>query len=156
MVAEFNKKAEEDGLYPDKAYALRGDLLADHVDENFSHRDYFDFDLVIATMAFHHFADVNTAALRLASRLKEGGVMFIIDGLPDSFPDHHHRSHNHEAMPTIQKHGFSEDEIRNVFIHGGVGKNFKFSVVDKPLVMTIDGKRLEKTVFVARGERSKL
>jgi len=147
MVTEFNKEAIKAGLSSNKAFAVRGDFLAEDADEKFSHPDYFDFDLVIVGLAFHHFRDANDATRRLASRLKDGGVLFIIDGVPGQFGDHHQKVH---------KHGFSENEVHDAFTNGGVGENFKFSVADKPICFSIQGKRFEKTIFFARGERNKL
>jgi Methylase involved in ubiquinone/menaquinone biosynthesis len=48
----------------------------------FSGPEFFNFDIVAVGLGFHHFDDPALAARRLAERLKDGGVLTILDFLP--------------------------------------------------------------------------
>jgi hypothetical protein len=93
----------------------------------------------------------------LASRLKKGGVLFIIDKIkePDnSFAKLHHMHHQHPSSDTVAHDGFDEWEIREAFRSAGVEKNFMYSIIEKPLILNLNGDKIESTIFAARGDRS--
>lgn len=78
------------------------------------------FDVAAVGGGFHHFADPELAALRLAERLRPGGVLLIWDFLP-----HGPRSGHHSVM----HHGLSEDRVRKMFEQAGVGEGFELVVL---------------------------
>jgi SAM-dependent methyltransferase len=65
-----------------------GNLLdpADPSPADFKGKEWFNFDIAVVGLGFHHFEDPALAATRLAERLKPGGVLMIIDFMPH---DHH-------------------------------------------------------------------
>ncbi|MCJ1391888.1 hypothetical protein MMC18_004755 [Xylographa bjoerkii] len=94
MVKEFNRRAEALGLSPDQFHALEGDLLADPATQSaIGGEEFFNFDLVTCSLAFHHIENSELASRRFVERLKPGtGVLLIIDLVPH---DGHHHGHGH-------------------------------------------------------------
>ena len=155
MLEEFKKHVHEAGR-SDTMVAVKADLVSESSPTEISGPEYFDFDLVVVSMALHHFENPEKAMNRLSERLKKGGVMMIIDLIPK---DHHDHEHDHalqqmgEVVETISKHGFSLDEMRTMYENAGVGNGFKYQVLEKRLPFTKDGKSFEKTIFIARGQK---
>ncbi|KAL4759017.1 class I SAM-dependent methyltransferase [Aspergillus foveolatus] len=155
MLEEFKKHVHEAGR-SDTMVAVKADLVSESSPTEISGPEYFDFDLVVVSMALHHFEHPEKAMNRLSERLKKGGVMMIIDLIPN---DHHDHEHDHallqmgEVVETISKHGFSLDEMRTMYENAGVGNEFKYQVLEKRLPFTKDGKTFEKTIFIARGQK---
>lgn len=163
MVAHFNKNAQDAGL-SDKMAGYTGDLLAESAPAKFSSSEFSDFDLVVVSMALHHFDDAESALKRLGDRLKKDGVCFIIDLIPQEHGHHHHHHHHHggnegskdpfaEASHTIRKNGFSSEEMKSLFESANLRANFDYNVVEPPLQFEKDGKTFQKTIFVARAQR---
>lgn len=171
MVNEYNKNAEKTG-FADKMSARTGDLLADNVSAELSGPEYYNFDVVVVSMALHHFYDPAKALKTLGERLKKGGACIIIDLVPDEssghehnhhhHPHHHdhppHHDHHHDPFPegtaeTIGVHGFSSDTLKGMFEKAGF-VNFGYEVIDEPFVFTVDGKKFSMTIFAAKGQRA--
>lgn len=151
MIDEYNKNVREAGLC-DKMTARMGNLLAENLSEDVLSPELFDFDLVVVSMSLHHFADPGMAVRRLGERLKEGGVFYIIDFVPDDGHDLH--GEFAEAAKTIKTHGFTRDAMWKLYSDAGVGKGFDYQVVEEPMELTKNGQTLRKTVFVARSQRA--
>jgi len=84
MVHEFNTAAQNQGIPPSEMHAVVGNLVSSTAtsDEEFNKPEYFNFDIAVVGLGFHHFEEPALAAERLAKRLKKGGVLMIIDFLP--------------------------------------------------------------------------
>lgn len=84
MVSVYNCNAYNQGLTSDFMSATVGNLLdpADPSPADFKGEEWFNFDLAVVGLGFHHFEDPTLAAERLAERLKPGGVLMIIDFMP--------------------------------------------------------------------------
>ncbi|RDK47474.1 putative SAM-dependent methyltransferase [Aspergillus phoenicis ATCC 13157] len=156
MISEYNKNAEKAG-YGDKMVALKGDLLAETAPAELSGPEYFDFDLVVVSMALHHFERPELAMARFSERLKKGGVCVIVDIVPD---DHHH-GHCHkvehgfgDAEHTVKSHGFTTEQIQQLYGGAGLGMGFKYDISKEQVVFRKDGKEHLKTIFIARGQRA--
>ncbi|EGS22689.1 uncharacterized protein CTHT_0011620 [Thermochaetoides thermophila DSM 1495] len=114
------------GLAPSEMRAYQGNLCVpdDPNPAAFSGPEFFNFDIVAVGLGFHHFDDPALAARRLAERLKDGGVLTILDFLP-----HGKLDPSHSASATVTHHGFSEEQIRGIFEQAGVGKDFDLEEV---------------------------
>lgn len=150
MLKEYAKNVQEAGL-GDKMIAYQGDILAEPQSDELSKPELFDFDTVMVNMALHHLDDPAKALQRLAERLKKGGVCFIIDFVPDI--DHHFHEEYAEAIKTIKTHGFEEDQTRKLFSDAGLDLNFEYQIIDEPLDLSKNGRTMQKTIFVAKGQR---
>ncbi|KAL4875818.1 S-adenosyl-L-methionine-dependent methyltransferase [Aspergillus karnatakaensis] len=153
MIEEFNKNVAEAG-YSDTVTGIRTDILAESSSSpaEVSGPEYFDFDVVVVSMALHHFEHPKKALIRLSERLKEGGVLMIVDMIPEHHQDHglHHTS---EVVNTISKHGFSHEEMQTMYAAAGISIGFKFQVIEEQLEFHRDGNTFHKTIFIARGQK---
>ncbi|OKL61080.1 hypothetical protein UA08_03794 [Talaromyces atroroseus] len=147
MVAAYNQRVQEAGISPEKMSARVGDLLADSVAEDLQGPEYHDFDIVIVGMALHHFPDPQLAIKRLATRLKKGGVLWIIEMLEDEHSEHEHKLISPETAVTVHKHGFGIDEMKGLFTNAGFGSDTEVKVLDRPFELTMKGHDLAKTII---------
>lgn len=152
MLAEFEKNAHKAELSK-KMVGLKGDLLAESLSAELQKPDLFDFDIVVVSVALHHFSDSDFAMRRLAERLKKGGTLLVVDFVPDEHAHEFHHDHP-EAAATIKKHGFTKDEMRKLYEDAGMGARFDYQIVEKPMKFTARGKAQQKTLFFARSDRA--
>lgn len=175
MIEQFNQNAEKTG-FADKMSARTGDLLADNVPAELSGPEYNGFDVVVVSMALHHFHDPAKALKTLGPRLKKVGVMIILDIIPEESSGHHHHhghdhghSHGHEHPPqhnsshdnfpegtgeTIGVFGFSSDTLKEMFENAGFSANYGYKLIEEPFVFNLEGKEYSKTVFTAKAQRT--
>ncbi|KAJ5854744.1 hypothetical protein N7534_007287 [Penicillium rubens] len=167
MVAEFNHNANTLGL-ADKATGYKADLLTEHGMTEAIDSVCTDLDVVTISMALHHFEHPDRALQSMGQRLKKDGVCFILDLVPragDLRPEHEHKHehrHGHEnedgefvdAVHTIKTHGFSREDMQQLFEGGGLNVGFDYQVLPEPLKITIGERTLYKTVFIARAQRA--
>ena len=153
MVNEYNKNADRNG-YSNKMSARTGDILTDPVPTELSGPEYFDFDIVVVSMALHHFDDASKALRYLGDRLKKGGTCIIIDIVPDHLSDHHHNHIFGETAHTVRTHGFTLEQMRDLFKNAGMGSHFGYQVFEEPVVFQKDGMTISKTLFAARAKRT--
>lgn len=174
MVNEYNTSVLNQGIPTSEMHAYQGNLIdpAQPSPAAFAGKEFFDFDIAVVGLGFHHFDDPALAAKRLSERLKKGGVLMIVDFLP-----HKHFQFvislyfawivpflswgadvglfsGHDAAKTVTHQGFSEEEVRKVFEGAGVGGDFKYLQVGKGKITFGDGQeKVERNVFFARGTK---
>ncbi|KAL8721226.1 MAG: hypothetical protein Q9225_002038 [Loekoesia sp. 1 TL-2023] len=151
MVKSYNDHAHAARIPKEEMCAVQGDMLATNKDckakSSFADKEWFEFDLAVMSMALHHVAPPEEAINKLVERLKEGGILVIIDwelssivfheaGHPRFNPgdhgsqthDHlHHRmaisGHAHNVVPgsehTITRAGFSKEEMERMLADAG-------------------------------------
>jgi SAM-dependent methyltransferase len=156
MVAEYNKSVQNQGIPESEMFATVGNLIdpANPSPPALSGPQFFDFDIAVVGLGFHHFDDPALAAKRLTERLKKGGILMIIDFLPH---EHFHGNHHHNpAAHTVMHMGFSEEDVKKMFVDAGAGGNFEYVVIGKGVVFTNaveNGDDLKRSVFMARGAK---
>lgn len=128
MVQAYNARARSEGISAARS-AFVGNLAdpSDAAPLAFSDAKFFDFDIAGVGLGWHHFDDCNLAAKRLVSRLKPGGVLFIVDfsahEMNPEFASHHGVTH----------HGFTKDQIKTMFEEAGAGGEFAFEEFAEPI-----------------------
>ncbi|KAL2289407.1 hypothetical protein FJTKL_02395 [Diaporthe vaccinii] len=183
MVDMYNARARNQGLSEDEMVAFQGNLCVPGDQDPGAFRDgkFFGFDLAVVGLGFHHFDDPDLAAKRLAARLKQGGVLMIIDFLPhaphgsgasgghDHHHDHHHHhshdshAHSHGKEGTDMEIAADEKALRTVTHHGfseerireifiGAGAGKDFALDDMGQVK-FGEKHGKRTLFMARGTK---
>ncbi|KAF2810004.1 S-adenosyl-L-methionine-dependent methyltransferase [Mytilinidion resinicola] len=183
MVAAYNERATSSGFPKSQVSAVVGDLFAAEPSTALSGPEYFNFDLAVVSAGYHQFDDVVLCTKRLAERLKPGGVLVISDFLQGSDTDvlhtnvegigehahghhhlghsHHHGYHSHEPadLPSgmraaIKVFAFDEAGVRAFFEEAGL-VGFEMSVLEEKVHMEFGGKKMESTVFFAKGMKPK-
>lgn len=153
MVDEYNRRAREAGIPAEKLSARVGNLLADPIPEDLKDPELYDFDVAIVIGALHHFEDPQLAINRLAERLCKGGVLCVLDNVyAPGLAEEHKRLHP-ETAATVHKSGFTEEEMQELFENAGLGDGFSFAVVERPFEMKLNGHKITRTIFFARGAK---
>lgn len=156
MVAEYNKWARDTGFGPEKVQAYEYDLLAEDSSKGLPGQiSLSDFHIVIVSMALHHVSDPVKLLSRLAQCLRKGGVCVILDRVPESTstttPEAELSSSQAEVLQTINKFGFSEEEMRRLFREAGLGHDVDYVLIERQFEAEFMGKHLSIAGFIARG-----
>lgn len=155
MVAEYRKWAERQNFDSDKVCARQLDLLAESDAASEAVQALSDFDIAVVSMALHHVSDPGKLLSRLARTLRSGGVCVVLDRVPTgAIPDISHNvpTEATNVLRTINKHGFTQEEMHDYFEDAGIGKNFDYVVIDRPFEFMLYGQKMQSTGFIARGE----
>ena len=123
MVDEYNQRAKAQGLKPEVIHAARGDVTDTSAtsQSDISASEFWNFDLAVVSMAFHHFEYPEMAAKKLVERLKPAeGILLILDWAEDgsAAPGNHrgHGGHDHghsHSHGTGHSHGHSHGRGEN-------------------------------------------
>ena len=151
MVQKYNEAARSSDIPPERVNAVVGDLFAEEVPEHLKAEEYYNFDLAVIGLGFHHFENPVLAVQRIAERLRPGtGTLLIIDFLP--FDDEQQNSED-PWTGTIKTRGFARANIEKLYKLAKLEK-FSFSLVDEPAVMeTKEGETKKRSIFIARGRK---
>jgi len=121
MVELYNARADAQGLEPHEMRAVCALSELDAQDR---------FDLIVCSMAYHHFAAVDEVSRELVKYLKPGGTLAVAD-IADTgqhsdggAPPHLMAGYEHIVAHT---HGFSEEDIRALFVGTGL-ENISFEL----------------------------
>lgn len=148
MVQKYNETARASGLSPEQANAVVGDLCGEKVPEHLSGPDWFNFDVAVIGLGFHHFEDPKLAIKRLTERLKpETGVLVIVDFLPFE------REPNGTNQHTIKHTGFNRAQMVKLCEDAGSLTDFAFNALDEQAVMEFPEGNRHRTIFIAKARR---
>ena len=176
MVEEYNRRAKDQGLEPKIMHATRGDLTdtSGSAECAIDGPDFFDFDLAVVSMAFHHFESPALVARKLVERLKLGaGVLLILDLAEDSLSplDHGHahghdhgngQQHTHSDRDGQSSHdrgdtaageaqNSSGSDVLGTIAHSGFGKDGLTKIFREVGLVDIDYITLERPVKLGGG-----
>ncbi|KAH0564974.1 hypothetical protein GP486_001637 [Trichoglossum hirsutum] len=156
MVHEYNTRASNQGLSPQEMSAICGDLLAHTPSSSLATKEYFNFDLAVVGLGFHHFTDPLLAAKRLVERLKPAtGILLVIDFMPHApvAPIHHGQHPSHGVEHVIAHHGFAEEVTKKIFEEAGC-VDIDVVILGKGFTMGEGEVKHERSIFLARGRRA--
>ncbi|KAI0046938.1 S-adenosyl-L-methionine-dependent methyltransferase [Auriscalpium vulgare] len=140
-VDEFNRRVENQGILPEEMRAVRAELKGED-----SELDGLRFDLIVCSMAYHHFASYVDMTRILAFFLKAGGHLFVVDIMK-----------NEDGMAVIPQkfghivphlHGLSESDMRGAFEGAGL-QDFSYGLLTK---MKRNGK--DESLFLTKGVKA--
>ncbi|CAE6429578.1 unnamed protein product [Rhizoctonia solani] len=144
----FNERAAQQGASPEQMKAICADLTERGKVEN----DLFGgilFDVIVCSVGYHHFEDVDAITKVLVSYLKPGvGTLVIIDFIESPEAEQILKSHGHVVVNTG---GFNEEMIKSAFVREGGLQAFSF----KPAFQAVMHERIVN-MFVAKGVRPSL
>ncbi|KZV99126.1 S-adenosyl-L-methionine-dependent methyltransferase, partial [Exidia glandulosa HHB12029] len=139
-IARYNARVVQQGLAPEEMRAV-------HVDQLGAEK----FDVVVCSMAYHHFSSIASSTTQLAAYLKPGGALFVADLLRPAAskgsskllhvggPIHLH------GGKVEHPDGFTTDEMQNVFREAGLED------VQVKVVHVVEGGKGDWEVFLASG-----
>lgn len=173
-------QVDNQGIPYEEMRAIVANLCVDEVELAVSDPEYYNFDVAISTLAFHHFDNVPLAIRRVVERLRpKTGVLLIIDfrthkpiqfGRHEHQHQHHHQEKHHDAQSkplgfhggthTVAHSGFSEEEIKRWYKEAGL-VDVEIVDVGPGTGITIFGggpdtgeeNKLRRAVFMAKGRR---
>ncbi|KAK0460712.1 S-adenosyl-L-methionine-dependent methyltransferase [Desarmillaria tabescens] len=144
MVDQYNKRAETLGV-TSKMNAVVCELKG--VAEELEGRK---FDVVLCTMAYHHFESIDEITRILAYFLKPGGALLVTDRVSsDAELKIEDVPENYEAI-VPHKAGFSEEEMRKLFEGAGLG-SFSMNVIPGVTMDDILPGLINQKLFLAKG-----
>lgn len=89
-VVSYNEMAQQSGISVGQMHAVQGSIPSLLENTLLATEEFFDFDLIVISMALHHIEDQVGVLSGLCERLRSGGVFVVIDLAPDR------HSHNHD------------------------------------------------------------
>lgn len=119
MVDVYNQHANNQGLSPDEMNAVCTELRGED-DE----LDGQKFDVVVCSLAYHHFSDINKVTIVLACFLKSGGMLIVVDlRAAHKAPDDNEKVFEEQFRHIVPHHdGITETAIRVAFENAGLGE----------------------------------
>jgi ubiquinone/menaquinone biosynthesis C-methylase UbiE len=170
MVEKYNEAARMQGLSKQQMYAIKGDLQSPMAELNYPDlhgEDFFGFHTIIMSMGLHHIHNPQEMLMKLVERLKDSGVVIIIDWVSqhekldqhsiskkshDVDPRSHSDKHgHHSALHSIAHAGFSEDQMHRMLKKAGCS-DVDYVLLPEPsrVPSEIGG---QKQLFFARGRK---
>lgn len=164
LVEQYNKSARSHGVPESQMFAIEGDLavpLTEASHPSLGSSDFFQFDLIVISMALHHIDVPKELIERLVERLNDGGVVVIVDFTLDQegcqTQQSSKESHSlqgdkeHPAAHTVMHDGFSKEDMDTMLRCAGCNET-DYLVLDEPTKVPakIGGK---KQLFFARGKK---
>lgn len=158
MVQKYNETARSSGLSEEQAHAVVGDLCGETVPSDLTGPEWYNFDIALIGLGFHHMENPDLAIKRLAERLKAStGVLVIIDFLPfDIKKDHDSQGHGGqfpEMKHTIKHNGFTGEQMRDLYQAAGF-EDFDVVALKEPAVMELKDGTVQRTLFFAKGRKA--
>ncbi|KAH9928964.1 S-adenosyl-L-methionine-dependent methyltransferase [Fomitopsis serialis] len=138
-VDQYNRQASTHGL-SDKLNSLCVVLRGDGKLDGFTQQ----FDVVLCTMAYHHFGSPEDVTKILASVVKPGGSLLIIDILADSTQNDFVKGEKYKHV--AHRGGFNEGRMKDMFSAAGL--------VDFEMQELVSGLAIQEhtvTLFLTRG-----
>lgn len=128
---------------------FQGDFTVELTDQpaGFASPEFWDFDIAIVALGFHHFENIHLAVNRLVQRLRTGGVLVIVDFLT-------HPPANGPGSHTVKHHGFSREQVEELFQVTGGLVGFRLEVMGSGMVFRNnkrEGHQWKRDLFIARG-----
>ncbi|PGH17560.1 hypothetical protein AJ80_04738 [Polytolypa hystricis UAMH7299] len=172
MVNNYNAAAQTDGIPSSRMYAVQGDLTAADISSTptpsslcpLNAEEFFNFDLIVISLALHHIEDQQTLLTRFVERLNPSGRVLVIDLLTregDELPNHDHQGHKYAedgkgnaAIDTIHhdKHSFSKEDMEKLLVGAGCKGGVGFELC-KEVTVVPPSKSGEMQMFFALGTK---
>ncbi|KAL8688422.1 MAG: hypothetical protein Q9218_005662 [Villophora microphyllina] len=177
MVKAYNDIAERANVPVDQMHAVEGDILVPTPKnpgegDALAGKAWFGFDMAVMSMALHHVDSPEDAVKHLVNRLKDGGMVLLIDWVLDSvkFPTVGHSGHEQAGQPrwhdhasnvapgsehTITRAGFGNDEMLEMLSKAGC-HDVGFIEFEEPTRLGDGEQAVMQRLFLAKGKRSSM
>lgn len=131
-VASYNEMAQQSGFSVEQMHAVQGCIPASSENTLLATEEFFNFDLIVISMALHHIEDQAGVLSGLYERLRSGGVLVVIDLAPDAHShdhaqggecgnhDDYHTQHKARVQHTISNHhGYGAKDMKDLLSKAG-------------------------------------
>ncbi|PNP38732.1 hypothetical protein TGAMA5MH_09349 [Trichoderma gamsii] len=131
-VASYNEMAQQSGTPFEQMHAVHGSIPLPLENTLLATEEYFNFDLIVISMALHHIEDQAGVLSGLYERLRSGGVLVVIDLAPDAYSHNHahggewgyqgdyHAQHKARVQHTISNpDGYGVEEMKDLLSNAG-------------------------------------
>ncbi|KAM0561592.1 hypothetical protein ACHAPJ_002760 [Fusarium lateritium] len=155
MAEQYNEMALKAGYTPTKMRAVQGDLIDPESTPSpeLNSLAFFNFDVIIMCMALHHIQDPDYMILQLSKRLKQGGILVIVDwaAISESGSSQTGDRAMDLSNRTGNRMGFTESDVRSAFEKAGLKDwSWKLASTRSQVPREIGG---EQQLFLARGKK---
>ncbi|KAF4977281.1 hypothetical protein FZEAL_6169 [Fusarium zealandicum] len=154
MAEQYNEMAKKAGFPPQKMRAIQGDLVDPEATPSpeLNSSEFSNFDVIIMCMALHHVEDYEEMIAKLTERLREGGVLVIVDwvAVSESNCAEAEQARN-LSNHTMTRMGFTEGDVRRAYTKAGLEAwSWKWATSRSQVPREIGS---EQQLFLARGQR---
>ncbi|KAK7053148.1 hypothetical protein VNI00_003767 [Paramarasmius palmivorus] len=154
MVEEYNRNVEKWGF--NKIPSTKGKVKAVCADITNkeaalpSELEGRKFDIIFCCMTYHYLPDINDTTRALASFLKPGGTLLVIDWVQPAIP----LELSEEQRSLIKVPGISEQEMRAAFDDAGL----QFRSYEPVVTMddSVEDKQIHNTAFLACADKEEM
>ncbi|KAF4967258.1 hypothetical protein FSARC_5170 [Fusarium sarcochroum] len=155
MAEQYNQMALKAGYTPTKMRAVQGDLIDPESTPSpeLNSPAFFNFDVVIMCMALHHIQDPDDMILQLSKRLKQGGILVIVDWVALSESDCRRTGDQTLGLSnlSVNRIGFTENDVKSAYEKAGLADwSWKWASTRSQVPREIGG---EQQLFLARGKK---
>jgi hypothetical protein len=154
MVSTYNQFSQEQNL-SENMYAVQGDFLSPchSTPDPLLDQKFFNFDIIIMSMALHHVSNAQLMINKLNERLREGGVLVIVDWLTMGLggPGIEEK----KMLPgahTVAHFGFSIEEMKALYEGAGMVDIGFLEGIEKLKVPAEMGD--EQQVYIAKARKA--
>lgn len=141
-VASYNEMAQQSGIPVEQMHAVQGSIPPPLENTLLATEEFFNFDLIVISMALHHIEDQAGILSGLYERLRSGGVLVVIDLAPGAHSlnhahggecgdhDEYHVQHKARVQHTISNHdGYGVEDMKNLLSKAGfVPESFDYQL----------------------------
>ncbi|CAG8751277.1 12955_t:CDS:2 [Gigaspora margarita] len=148
MVNEYNKKVSQQGIDKEEMQAICLELKESEGDQLNGRK----FDLIVCVSAYHHLDDIDSTTRMLASYLKQGGELVVVD--LKKHPEVLHKFHGENKDHVIpHRGGFFPEELEKAFLTTGMLENVSSKIAfSLPRQIEKDKEHIFEW-FLARGKK---
>lgn len=141
-VASYNEMAQRSGISIEQMHAVQGSIPPPLENTLLATEEFFNFDLIVISMALHHIEDQGGVLFGLYERLRSGGVLVVIDLAPGAHShghapggecgdhDDYHAQHKARVQHTISNHhGYGVEDMKDLLSKAGfVPESFDYQL----------------------------
>ncbi|EGP88280.1 uncharacterized protein MYCGRDRAFT_92754 [Zymoseptoria tritici IPO323] len=159
MVTKYNEAASSSGLTHEQAHAVVGDLFTQTVAPDLCTSEWYNFDIAVIGLGFHHFEHPDLAIKRLAERLKSETDPPVASASKST--DAPASSSTEPPQPakdvqhTVKTHGFTPSQIRDFYTAAGfTPESFDITALRESATLHLSSGPSERKIFIAKATKS--
>ncbi|KAI5809999.1 S-adenosyl-L-methionine-dependent methyltransferase [Peziza echinospora] len=122
-INEYNRRAANQRLYPNKVRGFPGDLSTYNPDPRLEYSEFYNFDLAIIGPGFHISNYPQVILMHIYRRLKSGGIILIMD--------YESPYQGYSSVPSQSRHyGYTRGELQALLEQQGLADVYVEALTD--------------------------